>query len=161
GEALAFTTRRRYALDFGADVGGPILKDRIWFYAGISPSLSRDDATVAVQTRLAGNLDAGMMNGNYAGDVVGGVQACPGCLRSSQLCPGTNLFRFATQTLDRYTTHTTYDRALYNWIAKLDFRIGQASNLSVSYIGSPTTQGGIGASAGDVSTRSSSDLDNI
>lgn len=26
--------------DFGVEIGGPILKDRLWFYAGISPSLA-------------------------------------------------------------------------------------------------------------------------
>lgn len=161
GEAIASTTKRQYAFDFGADLGGPIVKDRIWFYIGVAPSLSRDTITEMVQMRLATNLDPNMMMGSYAGDVVGGVPACPRYLASSQLCPGTNLFKFATQVLPQYTTRTTYDRALYNWIAKLDFRLSQNANLSVSYIGSPTTQGGIGGGAADVTARSSSDLDNI
>ncbi|MGK4007469.1 TonB-dependent receptor [Sorangium sp. So ce1036] len=35
--------------DFGVEIGGPILKDRLWFYAGISPSLAT--------YRLERNLD--------------------------------------------------------------------------------------------------------
>src|SRR5207247_686032 len=28
--------------DFGVELGGPILKDRLWFYVGFSPSFSRE-----------------------------------------------------------------------------------------------------------------------
>jgi Carboxypeptidase regulatory-like domain len=43
-EALARKVLPRdgtYSADFGAEVGGPILKDRLWFYAGFAPQLTR------------------------------------------------------------------------------------------------------------------------
>jgi len=36
-----FETKLWNSGDFGVELGGPILKDRLWFYAGFSPSLSR------------------------------------------------------------------------------------------------------------------------
>ena len=36
---------RAYSADFGAEVGGPIIKDRLWFYAGFAPQLARTDFT--------------------------------------------------------------------------------------------------------------------
>jgi len=41
--ANAITTKTALSsmLDFGADLGGPILRDKLWFYAGISPSSAR------------------------------------------------------------------------------------------------------------------------
>jgi len=34
-----------YDLDFGAELGGPIVKDRLWFYVGFAPQLARTDFT--------------------------------------------------------------------------------------------------------------------
>lgn len=161
-EALAFSTKRQWALDFGFDLGGPIWKDKIWFFVGFTPSLSRDDVRMAIQRRLGNNINPNQMMGTYPGDTMGGVPACPRYLASSALCPGAQLFRFQTQELGGpNTTHTQYDRAIYNAILKLDFRLGSTSNLSASYIASPTLQNGIGGGAGDTSTRNRGDLDNI
>jgi hypothetical protein len=41
GRAAVLSTKLWNIVDFGADVGGPIIKDRLWFYAGISPSWNR------------------------------------------------------------------------------------------------------------------------
>src|SRR5213082_3595777 len=39
GEAIRSQVSQRYNLDFGAELGGPILKDKLWFFAGFAPSL--------------------------------------------------------------------------------------------------------------------------
>ncbi len=36
---------RAYSADFGAELGGPIIKDKLWFYVGIAPQLARTDFT--------------------------------------------------------------------------------------------------------------------
>ncbi|GAC1595457.1 MAG: hypothetical protein NVS4B10_03880 [Myxococcales bacterium] len=44
-QAVAEKTAQRYNLDFGAELGGPIIKDKLWFFAGFAPqlvSLNRD-----------------------------------------------------------------------------------------------------------------------
>jgi hypothetical protein len=40
-----------YSLDFGFDLGGPIIKDKLWYYVGFAPQLSQTDITRMVQRR--------------------------------------------------------------------------------------------------------------
>jgi hypothetical protein len=40
-----------YDTDFGFDLGGPIVKDRLWFYVGLAPHLTRTDLTRSVFTQ--------------------------------------------------------------------------------------------------------------
>lgn len=46
GSAISSATKIVDIGDFGADIGGPILKDKLWFYAGVAPSFSRYRQTV-------------------------------------------------------------------------------------------------------------------
>ena len=47
--SIDVVARTVYDLDFGAEVGGPIVRDRLWFYAGLAPQLSRTDYTRIVK----------------------------------------------------------------------------------------------------------------
>ena len=40
-----------YAIDFGAQLGGPIIKDRLWYFVGIAPAFARTDITRSVKRR--------------------------------------------------------------------------------------------------------------
>ena len=40
--------------DFGATLGGPVLKDRLWFFVGVTPALSRVERTRTVEAPDAG-----------------------------------------------------------------------------------------------------------
>ena len=54
GEAIASFSapyNGSYDADFGFEVGGPILQDRLWFYAGFQPSMRYDARTYYYRTR--------------------------------------------------------------------------------------------------------------
>ncbi|QRK04819.1 TonB-dependent receptor [Archangium violaceum] len=44
--------------DFGATLGGPILKDRLWFFAGVVPELSSVEHTRELHARVPGQDDS-------------------------------------------------------------------------------------------------------
>ncbi len=46
-----------YESDFGLEVGGPILKDRLWFYAGVAARLDYDVRTGFYRSRVASQED--------------------------------------------------------------------------------------------------------
>ena len=43
--------------DLGAEVGGPIIKDRLWFHAGINPSFRTNDDTRIIKSQVDENGD--------------------------------------------------------------------------------------------------------
>lgn len=56
--AITTQTRLWNTVDFGAEVGGPILKDKLWFFVGFAPSFNRTRTTRELQaftTDDAGN----------------------------------------------------------------------------------------------------------
>jgi len=57
GQALSSQVKQRFNLDFGAELGGPIIKDKLWFFAGVAPqfiSRSVDRIISAQQSNAAG-----------------------------------------------------------------------------------------------------------
>lgn len=42
--SIVFQRNLDYRSDFGFELGGPLLPDKLWFHAGLSPSLQRQDA---------------------------------------------------------------------------------------------------------------------
>jgi Carboxypeptidase regulatory-like domain len=118
---LAITQQQslRYNLDFGAELGGPILKDRLWFYAGFSPNYQSQnfDRIIRAQTD-AGNgtpvLDA---NGNpVLNDVAG---------------------KTYTQTISSY-----------QFTGKLTFLANENHSVALAVYGNPTTSTGANTNAG-------------
>ena len=59
GSSIDSKTDLDHEYDLGAEVGGPIVKDRLWFHAGINPSISRTTLTRIVTSRLDNNGDGG------------------------------------------------------------------------------------------------------
>jgi len=66
GEAIRIQRSQRYNLDFGAELGGPIIKDKLWFYAGFAPQFvsSNFDRIINAQQSNAGGQAALDPNGN-------------------------------------------------------------------------------------------------
>lgn len=103
--------------DFGVELGGPIRKDKLWFYVGVSPSfasyrLERNLARVVVE------------NGAPKVDRATGFTV-------TDNIPGTTRIYAATQTNFQY-------------IAKLTYLINRDQNVSLSVFGGPSTSGGDG-----------------
>lgn len=100
--------------DFGADLGGPILKDRLWFYAGFSPTFSRRQ-----DTRTLNAYTVDQDTGDYKVDENGDV---------------------ATTAIAGYAKKRFRDNRSINYIAKLTLLINSDNNVSLSVIGSNENQ---------------------
>jgi carboxypeptidase family protein/TonB-dependent receptor-like protein len=138
GEAIGSRTREKFGFDFGFDLGGPIVKDKVWFYVGFAPTFNTFETTRILRTRLANDVPAGF-TGAYKGDLDPSV-TCPAWL-DKRYCttPG-----FATQELGSEFSRTYQtDNRLYNWIGKLNFQLNPNNSLILQYIGSPQTTAGV------------------
>ncbi len=103
--------------DFGVEIGGPILKDKLWFFAGVGPSFTR---RILTRSLNAIQLDGA---GNVIRDDLGFSQTTP--------IPGT-------------ATNYFGDERSLQYIAKLTYLLNPDHNLSVSVYGTPTSSGGPG-----------------
>ncbi|MFO0723990.1 MAG: TonB-dependent receptor [Myxococcota bacterium] len=147
GEALA---RDRYVnnrgVDFGLTLGGPIIKDRVWFFLGIAPEWDQVRTHRVVRRRTADSLPAATMSGSYAGDVETDPTAvCPDYIkaRDPRLCAAGS---FKTTDIPG----AGRDFYNHNWgmsyIGKIDVRIDDDNRFSFEYIGTPQLFDGFGAS---------------
>ncbi len=55
--AISGRSNRGYELDMGAELGGPIVKDRLWFHVGVNPSFQRSDIDRSIKMRVDKNQD--------------------------------------------------------------------------------------------------------
>jgi len=102
--------------DFGATLGGYILKDKLWFFAGIQPSFQRYSWT---RTFNSAQVDG---SGNLVTDPATGQVVYSPISDSAQR-------RFS-------------DEKSLNFIGKLTFLVSSDHRLSLSVSGTPTTGGG-------------------
>lgn len=127
-DATVFVGRSRLwnTIDFGAEVGGPIIKDRLWFYVGFAPSFVRTQSTRSLRRFLINSTqddfqycdDAAIQAGNCTADEQGQIR--------TEALPGTE-------------QRQMIDTRAFSYIAKLTFLINADNNLSVSVVGSPST----------------------
>lgn len=145
GEAIGRRANTKYSFDVGFDLGGPIVKDKVWFYVGFQPTFTTVQADRILRQRTANNLPPGMMAGTYNGD----LDPMPNCPRGldKAFCNTPGLLQPGYSTtfagLESFTKHYETDERLYNWIAKLNFQLNSNNSLIVQYIGSPATQSGM------------------
>ena len=57
GSAVDSETNLDYRYDFGAELGGPIIKDKLWFHVGLNPSFSKTTVRRTVNTQVDDNAD--------------------------------------------------------------------------------------------------------
>lgn len=120
GEAVASYVspyKGSYQSDFGLEVGGPIVKDRLWFYAGLAAQLNYDVRTGFYRSRVASSSDPGRAaldsNGMFA----------------MQDIPGTE-FVYGSGTSRIYG------------VGKLSWLVDENHNLFASFNTQPTVEGG-------------------
>ncbi|MEM9493472.1 MAG: carboxypeptidase regulatory-like domain-containing protein, partial [Myxococcota bacterium] len=57
GEAIDTVTELNYNWDIGAELGGPIIKDKLWFHVGFNPSFQNTDLHRVVNTQVDADGD--------------------------------------------------------------------------------------------------------
>ncbi|MDB4967352.1 MAG: TonB-dependent receptor plug [Myxococcales bacterium] len=160
-EAIQSKTHQKFSFDFGFDLGGPIVKDKVWFYVGFAPTFTTQETTRSIFSRQATAANIPMGARSYSGDLDASV-GCPAyldpafCKNAGLIAPG-----FINQRLDGYDRTFNTDTRLYNWIAKFNFQLNPNNSLVLQYIGSPaTTSGVLGVMNGSDTQRLGSTFDN-
>ncbi|HKE70207.1 MAG TPA: TonB-dependent receptor, partial [Nocardioidaceae bacterium] len=57
GSAIDREDNLKNTFDMGAEIGGPIVKDRLWFHAGFNPSFRTEDVTRILKTQVDADGD--------------------------------------------------------------------------------------------------------
>jgi hypothetical protein len=128
--------------DFGADIGGPIIKDKLWFYAGVQFAFNRQ--------KLERNLSAFQYvkdpdATHAAGAMVQKVDADGFPVVTPLTCPAGQTCAAGTPASKIYYG----DESSIQYIGKLTYLINQDHNITVSFYGTPTRSGGNGVYAFD------------
>ncbi len=137
GEAVAWYTKPSegsYNMDFGAEIGGPILKDKLWFYAGFAPIIQQTYYDRFQRSNVllgdAGYTTQGACRNTGVFDANG--TADPRCRDAD----GFALYnRIAGSDAAVHSGQTSYQ-----WVGKLSFLIDSNNTVSVSGYGQPSTQ---------------------
>jgi outer membrane receptor protein involved in Fe transport len=125
-----------YAADFGLEVGGPIVKDKLWFYAGFAPQMTYNARTAYFR---------------YKSDPCVVSPSNPNCKGDGSLQAGTSAgFLQGPTGQFNMTTIPGSDQVYgagfntYFGIAKLTWLINENNNIFASFNTQPTTDFGRG-----------------
>jgi outer membrane receptor protein involved in Fe transport len=115
--------------DVGATLGGPIIKDKLWFFAGVAPSYSSYTHTRSLNRLLIERDESGNPVRNADGIPI--VQKDALGFERSELIPGSERdYGVQAQSVQ--------------YLGKLTYLINQDHNVSISLAGTPSSSGGQG-----------------
>ena len=124
-DAIRTYSRAARIWDMGAELGGPIVRDRLWFYSGVSYSETRYTLTRDLMV-----LETGP-DGSY-------VRGADGWIASHRV-PGTRSLHEVAQAQLQYIAKLTYAPTPADWV-------------ELAHYGTPSTSGGNGAYSLDYET---------
>jgi hypothetical protein len=123
--------------DFGFGLGGPIVKDKLWFFAGFQVALQRTNLNRTLNRLVyAENPDGTLKTDCDNNSATPDEANCPvlddqSGFQETALLPGTQRTYFADQQITQY-------------IGKLTWNVNQDHNITLSVFGAPSTSGGNG-----------------
>ncbi|HEY6176498.1 MAG TPA: TonB-dependent receptor [Kofleriaceae bacterium] len=121
------TGNNAYIADIGFELGGPIIRDRLWFFVGFAPQFSRTDITRTTkrQTDCRKLLPSGALSACDPRDPIAGGNAD----NKPDVDPATGFF--ITDTLDEEVRSDTVQA--YNVLGKLNFAATPENQLQLSF----------------------------
>jgi outer membrane receptor protein involved in Fe transport len=156
GSSIDAASNNAYQTDIGGELGGPILRDRLWFFVGFAPQFTRTDVTRTTkrQTDCRKLLPTGVLStcDPRLFTIGGNADSFP------DVDPKTGFF--LTDDLDHEIRSAT--SSTYNLLGKLNFAATPENQAQVTFQGLPryaTTPGIFGlASSGTRSRELTTDL---
>jgi hypothetical protein len=143
GEALGTRTRQASQFDVGFELGGPLLKDRVWFYVGFAPLITAMQTDRIIRVRNPVTAPNGQLTAERDPDY-----KPPSYLASSELSRGLDVLALRTVEIPGLTKQLDESTRQYNWIAKIQFNLHPGHSLTLSYVGSPRYQRSYGLGYG-------------